>query len=113
MYVTIEPCPQCNNIVCTCTGELAHDNGGSEFTWERDHEGRARLWKARHEWMYAGLALKPGMKVYTVKIAVFSPSIIKILSHDSSKGIVWVESVTTSKLMDYSISHIKGKSVLY
>ena len=44
-------------------GELAHDNGGSEFTWERDHEGRARLWKARHEWMYAGLALKPGMKV--------------------------------------------------
>ena len=44
-------------------GELAHDNGGSEFTWESDHEARTRLWKARHEWMYAGLALKPGMKV--------------------------------------------------
>lgn len=48
---------------CCCPGELAHENGGSEFTWEQDHEARAKLWKARHEIMYASLALKPGKKV--------------------------------------------------
>lgn len=49
--------------VCVCAGELAGDNGGSDFMWERDHEARARLWKARHSWLYAGLAMQPGKKV--------------------------------------------------
>lgn len=42
---------------------LAKDNGSSDFIWETDHEARNKLWKARHEWWYAGLALEPGKKV--------------------------------------------------
>ena len=49
--------------LCVCTGELAGDNGGSDFMWEREQEGRTRLWKARHSWYYAGLALQPEKKV--------------------------------------------------
>ena len=45
------------------TGELAHDHGGSDFIWKREHVERSHLWKARHEWYYAGLALQPGKKV--------------------------------------------------
>lgn len=44
-------------------GELAHDHGGSDFIWEKDHEARSRLWKARHDSYYAELALQPGKKV--------------------------------------------------
>ncbi len=47
----------------THTGELAHDNGGADFIWERDHEERNRLWKARHDWFYAAKALQPQKKV--------------------------------------------------
>ena len=46
-------------------GELARENEGSDFTWERDHEARMKLWKARHEILYAVLALKPGRTVCT------------------------------------------------
>ena len=42
---------------------LAKDNGSSDFIWETDYEARNKLWKARHEWWYAGLALEPGKKV--------------------------------------------------
>jgi len=49
------------------TGELAHDHGGSDFIWKREHEKRSHLWKARHEWYYAGLALQPGKKVTGLK----------------------------------------------
>ena len=51
------------SCVFIVVGEIAGDNGGSEFIWERDHEARMRLWKARHEWWYAGLAMQPGKKV--------------------------------------------------
>ena len=42
---------------------IAKDNGGSDFIWERDQESRTKLWKARHDWWYAGLGLRPGSKV--------------------------------------------------
>ena len=44
-------------------GSIVKDNGCSEFTWEEEPERRSKLWKARHDWWYAGLALKPGAKV--------------------------------------------------
>ena len=45
------------------SGELACDNGASNFTWEKDPDARAELWKARHNWWYSHLAMDPGKKV--------------------------------------------------
>jgi len=43
--------------------EIAQSNGALKFNWESDHEKRKKLWKARHEWWYSGLAGEPGKKV--------------------------------------------------
>ena len=43
--------------------EIAQSNGALKFEWESDHEKRAKLWRARHEWWYSGLAMEPGKKV--------------------------------------------------
>ena len=43
--------------------EIAQSNGALKFNWESDHEKRAKLWKARHEWWYSGLAMEPGKRV--------------------------------------------------
>jgi D-lactate dehydrogenase (cytochrome) len=42
--------------------EIAGENGGSDFQWATTPEDRARLWRARHDTLYAGLALRPGCK---------------------------------------------------
>ena len=52
-------------------GELAKENGASEFIWEEDPEARSKLWHARHEWYYAGLALEPGKQVIHVHTSGF------------------------------------------
>ena len=38
-------------------------NGGSDFEWAKDAETRNKLWTARHNCLYAGLALRPGCRV--------------------------------------------------
>ena len=38
-------------------------NGGSDFMWAKDEEERKKLLDARHNALYAALALKPGHKV--------------------------------------------------
>ena len=43
--------------------EIARSHGASKFSWESDHEKRSKLWKARHDWWYSGLASQPGKKV--------------------------------------------------
>ena len=53
----------CLYCVCVCTGELAGGNGGPDFQWEREQQARERLWRARHNSLYAGLAMQPGKKV--------------------------------------------------
>ena len=50
-------------LTACCSDEVALGNGGSEFVWEKEHEARQQLWKARHELYYAILALEPGKKV--------------------------------------------------
>lgn len=38
-------------------------NEGENFVWAKDAEERNRLWKARHDIVYASMALKKGSKV--------------------------------------------------
>ena len=44
--------------------ELAAEQGGSDFQWATTTEDRARLWQARHNTLYAALALRPGGKAW-------------------------------------------------
>jgi D-lactate dehydrogenase (cytochrome) len=43
-------------------GDMAHDNGGSDFQWAAQMEDRTKLWTARHKLWYASLQLRPGTR---------------------------------------------------
>ena len=50
--------------------EIAAQNGGSDFQWASDEASRAKLWKARHDAYFAGLALRPGARVLVTDVCV-------------------------------------------
>lgn len=50
--------------------EIAKTNNGKEFRWAKEPDERSRLWKARHEAVYACTALIPGSKPYTTDVCV-------------------------------------------
>jgi D-lactate dehydrogenase (cytochrome) len=50
--------------------EIARDQGGTDFRWETTIEGRERLWRARHDALYAALALRPGARAWTTDVCV-------------------------------------------
>jgi len=49
---------------------IAAEHGGREFTWATRLEDRERLWKARHDALYAALALRPGSRAWTTDVCV-------------------------------------------
>lgn len=50
--------------------QITAEHGGQGFRWASDHMGRDRLWKARHDAYWAGLALRPGCKAMTTDVCV-------------------------------------------
>jgi len=49
---------------------LAADRGGHGFVWATRLEDREQLWKARHDALYAALALRPGSRAWTTDVCV-------------------------------------------
>jgi D-lactate dehydrogenase (cytochrome) len=49
---------------------LAAERGGRAFAWATRLEDRERLWHARHDALYAALALRPGCGAWTTDVCV-------------------------------------------
>jgi D-lactate dehydrogenase (cytochrome) len=49
---------------------LAAERGGHRFQWAARLEDRERLWKARHDALYAALALRTGSRAWTTDVCV-------------------------------------------
>lgn len=49
---------------------LAAECGGASFRWTENEEDRNALWQARHDALYAALALRPGARAWSTDLCV-------------------------------------------
>ncbi|MEE8333190.1 MAG: FAD-linked oxidase C-terminal domain-containing protein, partial [Alphaproteobacteria bacterium] len=49
---------------------IAAEHGGADFRWAERTEDRTRLWQARHDALYAALALRPGARAWSTDVCV-------------------------------------------
>ena len=49
---------------------IAAEHGGAGFRWATRPEDRSRLWQARHDALYAALALRPGARAWSTEVCV-------------------------------------------
>jgi D-lactate dehydrogenase (cytochrome) len=50
--------------------KIAADHGGANFSWTTRPEDRQRLWRARHDVVYADRAMRPGGQIFTTDVCV-------------------------------------------
>jgi D-lactate dehydrogenase (cytochrome) len=49
---------------------IASDHGGADFSWTANPEDRLKLWRARHDVVYADRALRPGGQLWATDVCV-------------------------------------------
>jgi D-lactate dehydrogenase (cytochrome) len=79
--------------------KIAAAHGGANFCWATMPEDRQRLWRARHDVLYADKALRPGAQVFATDVCV-------PISHLAECIIATEKDVATSFLPAPIIGHV-------
>jgi D-lactate dehydrogenase (cytochrome) len=73
-------------------GEIVADNGGGEFLWASTPEERTKLWQARHDGLWAQMALRPGARPFAtdscVPISRLADCVEETLADIASTGLM-------------------------
>ncbi|XP_071824713.1 probable D-lactate dehydrogenase, mitochondrial isoform X1 [Apostichopus japonicus] len=80
-------------------GEIVKFNNGSEFQYSQTMEERNKLWKARHEFWYSMLALRPGGKGYSTDVCVPISELPDVISYAK-------EELSSSNLLYSIVGHV-------
>jgi D-lactate dehydrogenase (cytochrome) len=78
---------------------IARDHGAGDFRWATRAEDRNRLWQARHDAYYAGLALRPGSKGWPTDVCVPISRLAECILETK-------RDVTESKLLAVLVGHV-------